>query len=113
MSSFEQHILLGNLGNDPETKEVGESTVCKFRMAVNKKYGDNEYTTWFAVDAWNKLGETCQTWLRKGSEVLVVADRIQAHPYEDATGELKASLQVTARDVRFVGGKKEEDDLAW
>ena len=51
MSSFEQHILLGNLGNDPETKEVGESTVCKFRMAVNKKYGDNEYTTWFAVDA--------------------------------------------------------------
>ncbi len=50
----------------------------------------------------------CNEYLRKGRMVLVEADRIQASAYtRKDSGEAAASLEVTARSVRFVGGRGE------
>jgi single-strand DNA-binding protein len=105
-------ILIGNLGADPEMRYTPSGQpVTSFRMATNRKWTDRETnepkeeTTWFRVSVWGKQAEFCNEYLRKGRMVLVEADRIQANAYtKKDSGEAAASLEVTARSVRFLGG---------
>ena len=59
------------------------------------------------VTAWNKLAENCNQYLRKGRQVLVIG-KIDASAYTAQDGTLKASLELTARDVRVLGSKGED-----
>ena len=75
-SSFNQIVIVGNLGNDPEMRYTPSgSPVTGFSVAVNESYVDRsgekrDDTTWFRVSAWNKLAETCNEYLSKGKMVL-------------------------------------------
>ena len=110
---FAKIILVGHLGADPEMRYTQSGQpVTSFRLATNRRWTDRESgdsreeTTWFRVTAWGKLAEICNEYLSKGRMVLVESDRIQASSYLTKAGEPAASLEVTARDVRFVGGGK-------
>jgi len=108
-------ILVGNLGADPEMRYTPSGQpVTNFRLATNRRWTDRESgdkkeeTTWFRVVVWGKQAEFCNEYLRKGRTVLVEADRIQASSYLNKEGQPAASLEVTARNVRFVGGGRGE-----
>ena len=107
---FEQLMLIGNLGKDPEMRYTSAGVaVTTFPVAVNRKWTNQdgtpgEETTWFRVTAWRKLAETCSQYLSKGRQVLVVG-RVTASAYMGQDGKPKASLEVTAESVRFLGGK--------
>ena len=123
--SFENHVIGGNVGGAPETTTLDSgTTVCKFSVATNRKYKDKEYTTWYTVEAWSKLGEICQQYVEKGDFVTIIADRLSGHAFIGNDGEPKISIQLTARDVRFGGSgtradpvepeqKKEQDEIPW
>ena len=64
-------ILCGNLTRDPETKNVGESTVTKSGLAVNKKYKDKEDTYYYDLSVWGPSGENFAKFLGKGRKVLI------------------------------------------
>jgi len=105
-------ILIGNLGRDPELRYTQSGQpVTNLSVATNRKWTDRESgeareeTTWFRVAVWGNQAEPCNEHLRKGSQVLVEADRIQPSPYLNKDGEPAASLEVTARNVRFIGGR--------
>jgi single-strand DNA-binding protein len=107
--SFESHVVGGNVGGTPETKTLDSgATVCKFSLATNRKYKDQEYTTWYTIEAWNKLGEICQQYIDKGDFVTVISNRFNAHAFIGNDGEAKVSLQLTASDVHF-GGSAQDD----
>lgn len=116
MSSYLQITLLGNLGKDPEMRFTPDGTpVCSFNMAVNNKWKDAdgntaERTTWFRVTAWGKLGESCNEYLKKGRQALVSAQRIDASVWTDQDGKPRATLEITARDVRFIGNGHQETE---
>ena len=105
-------ILVGNLGRDPELRytQTGKP-VTTLSVATNRQWTDRESgetqkeTTWFRVTVWDKQAEACNEYLSKGSQVLVEAERIEASPYLNKEGEAAASLDVTARNVRFIGGR--------
>lgn len=107
---FEQLTIVGNLGKDPEQRYTASGVaVTTFPVAVNRKWTNQdgtpgEETTWFRVTAWRKLAETCSQYLSKGRQVLVVG-RVTASAYMGQDGKPKASLEVTAESVRFLGGK--------
>jgi single-strand DNA-binding protein len=112
MAGFQQVIIVGNLGRDPETRIVGQGIpVCNFSVAVNTYTGGQgerqEKTVWFRVAAWRELGERCQQYLSKGRQVLVIGT-IDVRAYTDQSSQPQATLELTARDVRFLGGR--EDD---
>ena len=111
MGSLENHVIVGNVGNAPETTDLDSgSSVCKFRVAVNRSYKGNETTTWYTVEAWGKLGEICQQYVSVGSEVGVIGERLEIYAFINKnTDEPQASLQLTARDVRFLGSKSDSD----
>ena len=96
-------VVGGNLTRDPETREVGDSTVTNFTIAHNP--GRDKPAIFFRVDAWGRLGETCAQYLGKGSQA-VVDGRLQVREYE-SNGETRTSLEIRADNVQFVGGRPE------
>ena len=111
---FQQLIIVGNLGNDPELRYTANGTpVANFSVAVNRRWtkedgSQGEETTWFRVSAWRQLAETCNQDLRKGRQVMVVG-RVTARGYVGTDGQPRASLDVTADTVRFLGGGRAEE----
>lgn len=105
---YQQVTIVGNVGRDPEMRYTSSGAgVCSFSVAVNKTWTDRntnekrEKTTWFRISAWRQLGETCSTYVRKGMLVMVTGE-VEANGYTSRDGQPRASLEVTAREVRFL-----------
>jgi single-strand DNA-binding protein len=113
--TWHQTIIVGNLGRDPELRYLPSGVpVCDFSVAVSESWTDRntnerrEKTTWYRVSAWRQLGETCAQYLSKGRQVMVVGT-VEARGYVNNAGEAAASLDLTARDVRFLGNRHDRD----
>ena len=96
--------LIGNLTRDPEISTTPNgNTVCKFGLAVNRRYvnqaGERD-VDFFNVSVWNKLGETCHRFLRKGRKA-AVNGRIETRTYEQ-DGVKKFAIDIIADDVEFL-----------
>jgi len=109
---YQKTVIVGNLGNDPEMRYTPSGVpVTSFSVAVNKRWTDQngdlqEKTTWFRVTAWRKLAEQCAQYLHKGRLVLVEGD-IDASAWTGQDGQPRATLELTARVVRFLGSRGE------
>ncbi len=109
--TWHQTIIVGNLGSDPELRYLQSgAAVCSFSVAVNENWTDRQTnerrdkTTWYRVSTWNQLAETCNQYLARGRQVMVVGT-VEARGYVNNAGEAAASLELRARDVRFLGGR--------
>ncbi len=111
---YQQIIIVGNVGRDPEMRYTsGGANVCSFSVAVNKTWTDRntnerrQKTTWFRISAWRQLGETCNQYVRKGM-LIMVAGEIDTRAYTGQDGQARASLEITARDVKFLSSRDQE-----
>ena len=108
---YQKIMLIGNLGGDPEMRYTQDGTpVTNFSVAVNRRWTDSngqpqERTTWFRVSAWRRLAETCSQYLSKGRQVFIEGEIQEPRPYQGRDGEWRASLDVTAYTVKFLGGR--------
>lgn len=111
---YQQITLVGNLGQDPEMRYTPSGVpVTSFSVAVNKTWTNQEgqrqdKTTWFRVTTWRKQAEVVSQYLTKGSRVMVVGEMDEARPWTDRDGNNRASLEVTANQVRFLSGRGED-----
>jgi len=115
---FHKVILVGNLGKDPEMRYTpGGQAVTNLSVATNRSYTSSDgnqvkETVWFRVSVWGKQAETCHQYLKKGRPVLVegrlVADE-NGNPriWTRQDGTPGASFEVSAQNVRFLGGREE------
>ena len=114
---YQQLILNGNLGSDPELRHTASGTpICSFRLAVNKQWttpdGEKrEKTTWFRVSTWQKQAEVVNQYLAKGRQVMVIGEIEEASTYINKAGDPAASLEVTARLIKFLGSEHHSDTL--
>lgn len=112
---FQAITLVGNIGSDVEMRYTPSGVpVSSFSLAVNKSWNDQEgnrqqKTTWFRVTAWRKLAEITAEHLTKGRQVLVAGEMQEAHAWSDKEGNPRASLEVTAQTIRFLGSRPEND----
>lgn len=107
-------VLAGNLGRDPEMRYTPEGKpVTSFSVAVSDGFGEYKKTIWFRITTWDKMAESCNTYLKKGSSVLVegriTPDKETGGPrvYQRQDGTHGASYEVTAITVRFLSGRGE------
>lgn len=114
--SWHQTVIVGNLGGDPELRYMQNGrAVCNFSVAVSERWRDRqtneqqERTTWYRVAVWGPQAESCNTYLAKGRRVLVTGN-VSARGYINNNGEAAASLDLTARDVRFLSSRGEVDE---
>ena len=115
MPALNRVQLIGRLGRDPEGKftPTGKQ-VTHFSLAVTNRWKSKdgetkEYTEWINIEAWGRLGEVCNEYLKKGS--LVYLDgRLKTDRYEDQ-GEKKYYSKVVALQMQMLDRKPAEDLL--
>ncbi|MHB8461326.1 MAG: single-stranded DNA-binding protein [Vulcanimicrobiaceae bacterium] len=102
--SYNRIILVGNLTRDPEIRytQTGKS-VTKFTLAVNNPRNKEE-VTYVDIVAWDKLGETCNTYLKKGSNTLIEG-RLVIRSYDDKDGNKRKATEVVADNMQMLGSR--------
>jgi single-strand DNA-binding protein len=105
-------ILVGNLGNDPETKYTqGGMAITKISLATtsvrkSKEGETKEETQWHRVTFFGKLGEIAGEYLRKGSQVYVEGE-IRYDKYTGQDGVEKFFTEIVASEMQMLGGRSE------
>ena len=108
---YQTTIIIGNVGRDPESRFTpAGKRVTSFSVAVNKRWKDadgqdQEKVTWFRVATWGKLADVCAEYLTKGRQVMVEGE-VDASAWLATDGTARASLELTARTVKFLGSKQ-------
>jgi len=115
MPALNRVQLIGNLGKDPESKftPTGKK-VAHFSVAVSNRWKSKEgetkeYTEWVNVEAWGRLGEVCQEYLKKGS-LVYLEGRLKTEKYENM-GETKYFTKVVALSLQFLDKKDKEEPV--
>ena len=112
---YQKLLLIGNLGNTPETRYTAKGDpVTSFSVATSRKYGEIDETTWFRVSVWGKQAESCNTYLHKGSKVLVEGrlrpdENGNPKAFQRKDGTWASSYEITAENVRFLDGKADSE----
>ena len=108
--SLNKIMIIGNLGRDPELRYTGGGkAVANFTVAVSRTArppeGEaREETEWFRVEAWDRLGETCAEYLKKGSKVYIEG-RLRTREYEDRTGQKRLAVEIVANEMLMLDGR--------
>ena len=98
-----QIIIQGNLGSDPEIKQIKDYEICTFSLAHtpwSKTKGEGE-TIWFRVNIWGDKANAVARELRKGDSVTVTG-KFGVSKYTAKDGTEKSSNEITASDVSIV-----------
>jgi len=107
--------LIGNLGDEPELRQTQSGTsVSNMSLAVDDSYKDSdgnfvEQTEWVDVVAWGRLGEVCNEYLSKGSQVYFEG-KLQTRSWEDNDGNTRYSTEVKAQEMMFLDNNRKDPD---
>lgn len=123
-NSMNRVFIMGRLTRDPTAKRltalaagrpdgqagsvVGELSVAVTESHRNREGATVETTCFVDVVAWNKQAEVCETYLRKGSSVLVEG-RLQLDEWEDKEGQKRSKLRVRADRIHFMDPPRKKE----
>jgi single-strand DNA-binding protein len=114
---FQQCIIIDNRGSDPEMRYPSDGRpVTNFSVATNRRWTNSdgsqgEEVTWFRVSCFGKLAETTNQYLEMGRLVMVTG-RVKANAYIDRDGVARASLDLVAAEVKFLGNGNSQQEAA-
>ncbi len=115
MAGINKVTILGRLGNDPESRAAGETTVTNFSIATSEKFknkqGDvQEKTEWHRIVAWGKLAEICAQYLTKGAQVYVEG-KLQTRSWEKEGVKLYTT-EIVISEMQMLGSKSDQTQSA-
>jgi single-strand DNA-binding protein len=111
MSSVNKVILIGNLGADPELRQLPDgASVCNLRLATTEKWKDKttgeakEATEWHRVVLYRRLGEIAGQYLKKGSSVFIEG-RLRTRKWNDREGQERYTTEIEASEMQMLGAR--------
>ena len=112
MASVNKVIILGNLGQDPETRYLPSgSAIVNLRVATTRNWKDKqsgekrEQTEWHTIVFFDRLAEIAAEYLKKGSPVYVEG-RLQTRKWQDKeTGKDRYSTEIVATEMQLLGSR--------
>lgn len=103
-------VLNGRITKDPQSKEIGETTIVNFDVAVDnvrKEKDGTRGTTFLPVICFNAIAINVAKHLHKGSKVAIVGS-IQQRNFIRKDGSKGSVYEVIADSVEFLDSKPEE-----
>jgi single-stranded DNA-binding protein len=101
--------LIGRIGNDPETRQAGDSTVTEIQVAYENRRASDPETEWVKVECWNGLGtDVVAKYARKGDRIAITANRFRTEAYITRDGDPVSKLVLTAVDVELLGDRRND-----
>jgi single-strand DNA-binding protein len=107
--------VIGNLGSDPDVRySASGSPMLRVNVAANfrTRTPEGEYqdrTEWVRVTVLGKRAETLGQHLKKGTKVYA-SGRLEARPWTDNNGQIRAGLELLADTVEFMSARESGDD---
>ena len=106
-------ILMGRLTRDPDVRytTTNNTLVASFSLAVNRRFarqGEDRQADFINVVAWDKTGEFCSKYFKKGQQVGIIG-RIQTRNYDDKDGKKVYVTEVIAEEAYFADSKREAE----
>ena len=102
MASVNKILLVGNLGADPETRQMPNGdAVANLRVATTESWRDKasgekkEVTEWHRVVMFRRLAEIAGQYLKKGSAVYIEG-RIRTRKWQDKDGLDRYTTEIEA-----------------
>jgi single-strand DNA-binding protein len=103
-------ILVGNLGNDPETRYLPDgNAVTNISVATSESWKDrntgqqNERTEWHRVVFFRRLAEIAGEYLKKGSKVYIEG-KLRTRQYEKE-GQKHYSTEIVADEMQMLDSR--------
>jgi len=114
MASVNKVILVGNLGRDPELRQMPDGgAVCNVSIATTSSWKDKnsgerrEETEWHRVVFYNRLAEIAGEYLKSGKSVYIEG-KLKTRKWQDKeTGADRYSTEIVADQMQMLGGKGE------
>jgi single-strand DNA-binding protein len=112
MSGVNKVILIGNLGGDPEVRNLESGVkVATINIATTEFYKDKNgerqgHTEWHRVVLWRGLAGVAENYLKKGSQVYIEG-RLRTRTYEDKEGKTRYVTEIEARELNMLGRKED------
>jgi single-strand DNA-binding protein len=105
MNNLNSILIEGNLVRDPLLRSTAKGTpVCTFSLASNRFYkqdtGFEREVSFFEVETWAKLAESCHNLGHKGRGVRVVG-RLKQERWQGTDGKPRAKIVIIAEHVEF------------
>ncbi len=107
-------ILVGNLGNEPETRTFPDGgSLTNISVATSESWKDKqtgqqqERTEWHRVTFNGRLAEIAAQYLRKGSKVYIEGS-LRTRKYQDKqTGADRYSTDIVAREMQMLDSRQD------
>ena len=106
MAGVNKVILVGNLGQDPESRTFSNGgEVVNLRIATSENWKDRdgnrqERTEWHSVAIFNEnLGRVAKNCLRKGSKVYIEG-QLQTRKWQDQSGNDRYTTEIVLQKFR-------------
>jgi single-strand DNA-binding protein len=105
-------ILVGNLGNDPETRYLPDgNAVTNISIATSESWKDkntgqqNDRTEWHRVVFFRRLAEIAGEYLKKGSKVYIEG-QLRTRQYEKE-GQKHYSTEIVANEMQMLDSRSD------
>lgn len=112
-SGINKVIILGNLGNDPETKYLPSGgAITNISVATSESWLDKQTnqkqdkTEWHRIIFFNRLAEIAGEYLRKGSKVYIEG-KLQTRKWQDQSGQDRYTTEIVANEMQMLDSKSE------
>ena len=102
--------LIGNLGMDPEVKEVSNGNkMARFSLATSETYKNQngekvEETQWHNLVIWGKLAGVAEKYLKKGKRI-AIEGKLNNRSYDDKNGTKKYFTEIVVNDLLMLDAK--------
>ena len=107
-SSVNKVILVGNLGQDPESRFTPQGTaVTNLSIATNESWKDQngdiqERTEWHRVVMYGRMAETAVEYMRKG-QMVYIEGRLNTREWEDQNQVKRKTTEIRCDNFTMLG----------
>jgi len=112
-----KHIIIGNVGQEPEIKNTETIKIANFSVACNKYRKDKETnemiqdTDWIKCVAFGLKAELIEKFVKKGDRISLVG-RVSPRSYQDKENQTKYITETIIDEIEFLSNKNEERKLS-
>ena len=104
-------IILGNVGQDPETKFTASGTaIANLSVATSESWKDKQTgqqvdkTEWHRVVAFNRLAEIIGEYVKKGSKVYIEG-KLTTRKWQDQGGADRYTTEIVASEMQMLDSR--------
>jgi len=109
--------LIGNLGMDPQVREIGNGRkVARFTIATSETYRNSKgdkvtETQWHNIVAWGSQANFAEKYMEKGQQV-AVEGKLTHRDYKDSKGDKHYITEVVVNEILILKYRDQQQSAA-